>query len=263
MKADLHIHTTASDGAMSPRAVAKWAAESGNEVMAITDHDSVDGVEEGRQAAEELGLGFVEGIELSTYSVCEIHILGYRFDAHNPEFAQQLDFVKQQRQARNIAIGEKLFEAGVRLDFDFSAEGVGRLNIARQLVALGFCKDISDAFDRFLGVGGRAYVQAKRLTPAAGARLIKSFGGFVSIAHPKKLLAEGRLENLIAGLKPHGLGGLEVYYPGHTQKDVAELERLCARYGLLPTGGSDFHGDEDKRFSFELPFATARALNIR
>lgn len=261
MKADLHIHTTASDGRLSPREAVKWAKESGMDALAITDHDTIDGLAEAELASRDVGIKFVRGIELSCWSVCEVHILGYGFTP-DAAFEEELKSVKAMRRARNEAIGRKLSALGIQLDIDFSADGLGRMIIARKMVEQGIAKDVSDAFDRFLGVGGRAYVEIRRVTPIEGVKMLALHGAFVSIAHPKKLMQDGRLELLISGLKRFGLGGLEVNYPGHSDQDRAALMKLCDKYRLLPTGGSDYHGEDERVFLSTLDPRTARKLRL-
>lgn len=262
LKADLHVHTTASDGSMTPEKVVEWAKKGGLDVMAITDHDSVAGLAAGKKKAEELGIKFVPGIELSAFSVCEIHILGYNIPYENKDFLAALDDVQNQRIERNKLIGERLKSHGINLDIDFSAKGVGRMNMAREMVAKGYVKDVAEAFDKWLGTNGKCYAAVKRLSPIDAVKLIKSFGGFASIAHPKKYLLDGRLEMLVEGLKRFGLDGIEVNYPSHTEDDKKALRTLSKKYHLLETGGSDFHGDEDKDFMFELEGASRRALRV-
>lgn len=261
MKADLHIHTTASDGRLTPAEAAKWAKEKGMDAFAVTDHDSIGGLDEAGRAAKELGIKFVRGIELSCYSVCEIHILGYNFRLDDA-FVEELEGVKELRRARNLAIGQKLAAQGIDLGIDYAADGLGRMNIARKMVEKGVAKDVQNAFDRYLGVGGIAYAESKRLTPIAAVKMLKKYGALVSIAHPKKFLQDGRLEMLIDGLKRSGLDGLEVNYPGHTDADRAALLKLCSKYRLYPTGGSDYHGDDERVFSCELDWRTARFLKL-
>ncbi len=262
MKADLHIHTTASDGAMSPTKIVQWAKKSGIEVMAITDHDTVDGLDEAKDEAKRVGIRFVGGIELSAYSNTEIHVLGYNVDYKNPSFIDELEGVQNYRIQRNIRIGQRLKELGIALDFDFEAKGIGRMNIARQMVKQGFCDDVNVAFAKYLGTNGKAYFATRRVTPIEAVKLIKKYGGFASLAHPKKFLQDGRLEMLISGLKPLGLDGLEVNYPGHSEQDIKALVNFCKKYNLLPTGGSDFHGEDDKEFVIELDVRTAKKLKI-
>ena len=239
MKADLHIHTNKSDGSLSPGEVVRWAKNKGLDVMAITDHDTVAGLDEGRDEAQKVGVKFVGGIELSTFSICEIHILGYNIDYKNPDFVQELQKVQDMRKDRNIRIGQKLKDLGIYVDIDFSANGLGRMNMARQLVKEGYCRDINDAFDRYLKPGAKAYCEAKRLTPVEAVKLIKKYGGFASVAHPKKYLLDKRLELLLGGLKQFGLDGIEINYPSHTEQDKIAFGKLAEKYRLLPTGGSD------------------------
>lgn len=262
MKADLHIHTTNSDGSLSPSEIVQWAKNKGLDVIAITDHDSTKGLDEGREEAQKAGLKFVGGIELSTFSICEIHILGYNIDYKNPDFAQKLQEVQNMRIDRNIRIGQKLKALGIDIDIDFTAQGVGRMNMARKMVEKGYCHSINEAFDRYLKVGGKAYCEAKRLTPIEAVKLIKEFGGFASVAHPKKYLLDKRLDILLGGLKQFGLDGIELNYPSHNEQDMKMFEALMNKHHLLPTGGSDFHGDEDKNFVYDLDMRTARRLGV-
>ena len=262
MKADLHIHTNKSDGSLSPEEVVRWAKNKGLDVMAITDHDTVAGLDEGRDEAQKVGIKSVGGIELSTFSICEIHILGYNIDYKNPDFVQELQKVQDMRKDRNIRIGQKLKDLGIDVDIDFSANGLGRMNMARQLVKEGYCRDINDAFDRYLKPGAKAYCEAKRLTPVEAVKLIKKYGGFASVAHPKKYLLDKRLDMLLGGLKQFGLDGMELNYPSHNEQDKKNFVALMEKHRLLPTGGSDFHGDEDKNFVYDLDQRTARRLRV-
>lgn len=262
MKADLHVHTTKSDGSLTPREVVRWAKNKGLDVMAITDHDSVAGLDEGRDEAKKLGIKFVGGIEFSTYSICEIHILGYNIDYKNPDFVQELQKVKDLRKERNVRIGQKLQDLGIKLDIDFESDGLGRMNMARELVKKGYCTDINDAFEKYLRPGAKAYCEAKRLTPVEAVKLIKKYGGFASVAHPKKYLLDKRLDILLGGLKQFGLDGMELNYPSHNEQDRRNFSELMKKYRLLPTGGSDFHGDEDKNFVYDLDPRTAKKLHV-
>lgn len=262
MIADLHIHTTASDGKQTPAQVAEWAFNSKIEVFSVTDHDSVSGLEEAEAEADRLGIKFVRGIEISTISYCEVHVLGYNIDYKDPEFVRELERIKDMRRARNAEIGKKLKAYGVMPDMDFEAQGVGRMNIAREMVNAGYVKDVSEAFDRYLGLGAKAYCTPKRISPKQAVELIVNYGGFASLAHSKRYLNDKRLDKLLGELVPVGLRGLEVNYPGHSDADITALKAMCKRYGLLPTGGSDYHGDEDKKFTFELDYRSAKALYI-
>lgn len=263
MRADLHLHTTASDGALSPRDTVFHIADLGAELVAVTDHDTVDGLDEAAEAAREKGVKFVCGIEISARSTGEIHVLGYRIDYKNPDFVDRLQEIKTMRVNRNLIIGERLAALGVAPDMDFGANGLGRKNIADAMVRAGFVSGVQEAFDRYLGAKGAAYVAAKRVTPLAAVRLIKDFGGLTVLAHPRTYLYDKTLQPLIEGLKPHGLAGLEVYYPKYSDADVSALERTAKKYGLIATGGSDYHGEDEKNFVFEPSSHTLRALGVR
>lgn len=262
MKADLHIHTKASDGSMEPEKVVEWAYFKNLDVMAVTDHDTVSGLDSAKNKADELGIKFVAGIEFSTFLDYEIHILGYNFDYHNVEFLAELENVKNMRKNRNVQIGKRLEELGINLGIDFNEDGLGRMNIARLMVKQNYANTVSNAFDNYLGVSGKAYIKSERLTPIEAVKLIKKYGGVASIAHPKKYFLNGTLESLIESLMPFGLDGIEINYPTHTKSDKAELSQIAQKFALIETGGSDFHGDEDKNYCFEPNQATINTLHI-
>ncbi|MCM1306867.1 MAG: PHP domain-containing protein [Bacteroides sp.] len=263
MIADLHIHTTASDGKYSPKEAVRWAKNNGIEVMSVTDHDSVDGLNEARAEADILGIKFVDGIEISALADSEVHVLGYNIDYKNPDFAKDLKSVKDMRRARNVEIGRRLANYGVKLDINFEDDGLGRMNIARAMVDGGYVKDISDAFDRYLGLGGKAYCASRRITPKQAVELIVKYGGFASLAHPKRYLLDKRLDKMLSELAPLGLRGLEVNYPSHFDSDKDALRKECKKYNLLPTGGSDFHGEDDRHFAFNLDMRLIATLQIQ
>ncbi|MEG2688079.1 MAG: PHP domain-containing protein [Clostridia bacterium] len=260
MRADLHTHTTASDGSMTPAQVVERAKFGGLDVVAVTDHDTISGIDEALNVGKELGVRVIPGIEISTYSNCEIHILGYNIDYLNPDFLQELDQIKKYRVARNLEIEKLLKAQNVNVDIDFLGDGLGRMTIARAIVSARYASDINDAFKKYLGIGGTAYTEAKRMTPVGAVSLIKKYGGLSSIAHPKKYLLDKRLEMLISGLKKFGLDGLEVYYPSHTDADNIALNKIASRFKLLPTGGSDFHGEGDKIFSIDFDARLEKSL---
>lgn len=263
MKVDLHLHTTASDGLLTPTEIVGWAKESGLKAIAITDHDTVNGLDEGILAGRRLGVLVLPGIEISAFSNCEIHILGYNIDYKNPSFCEELEKIKALRKERNAIILDKLSALGIDTGIDPTAEGIGRLNIAKAMLDRGYVRDVNDAFERYLGPNGKVFTEIKRTTPLEAVKLIKKYGGISSIAHPKKYLLDKRLPLLAEGLKRFGLDGIEAYYPRHTGQDEADLIRLANRLKLIPTGGSDYHGYEDKHFQVELDERTARALKIK
>ena len=263
MKADFHLHTTASDGSMTPTQIVDWAKRTGLEVIAITDHDSVSGIDEAIKRGKEVGVRVIPGIEISSFSNCEIHILGYNFDYKNPAFLQDLAGIQGMRKERNKAILARLNELGLPLSFTPDMDGVGRLNMAKEMVERGYVKDVNEAFEKYLGPKGKAYQEIKRTTPMDAVKIIKKHGGIASLAHPKKYLLDKKLDLLVGGLKAHGLDGIEVEYPRYTDYDKSEFRQIAKKYGLIITGGSDFHGDEDKDFQVNPDRATLRALKIR
>lgn len=263
MKIDLHLHTTASDGSMTPSQVVEWAKRTGLDFIAITDHDSVSGVDEAIKRGEELGVKVLVGIEISSFSNCEIHILGYNFDYKNPAFVEELAKIQDMRKARNGAILKRLKELGVPISLTAEMDGVGRLNMAKEMVERGYVKDINEAFEKYLGPKGKAYQEVRRTTPMDAVKLIKKYGGIASLAHPKKYLLDKKLDLLVGGLKAHGLDGIEVEYPRYTDYDKSEFTKIARKYGLVTTGGSDFHGDEDKNFQVTPDKNLLRVLKVR
>jgi predicted metal-dependent phosphoesterase TrpH len=241
---DLHLHSSASDGILSPKEVVRWAALNNLKIISLTDHDTVDGLNDAREECQRLGVAFVSGIELSAYSTDEIHILGYGIDYENDEFIERLSAVKAQRAQRNAELKDKLAQLGVHVDVDPMEKGAGRMNFARDMVKKGISRTPAHAFEQYLGKGGLAYTPSKRLKPFEAVELIRDFNGLPVLAHPKRFIQDKNLLDIIEGLIPHGLLGVEVYYPSHSAADIAELKRLAKSKNLIATGGSDYHGEE-------------------
>ncbi len=250
LKADLHLHTLSSDGKNTPTETLERVRRQGCGLAAITDHDTVDGVDEALCSAQKLGMICVSGIELSAYQNGEIHILGYCFDYKNPEFIKNLANVKGMRRCRNLKLKQKLEELGIFLDIDFEAENLGRKQIAEAMVRQSVSASVSDAFERYLGKDKKAYVAAERLSPVQAVAMIKRFGGAASLAHPKAVMQSGQLVPLLKELKEAGLDGMEVYYPNHGDRDILRLKQLCGEYGLIATGGSDYHGEDERKINY-------------
>ncbi len=250
---DLHLHSTASDGKLSPKDLVMWAHEKGLNCIALTDHDTTAGIEEAKATAKKLNITCLAGIELSTKAKCEVHILGYNIDYKNKEFVEELEKIKQSRIERNKLLKNKLESLKIFLNIDETAYGVGRMHFARKMVEKDICQNTNEAFDKFLGTNGQAYVSSIRLKPLEAVKLISKFGGTPVLAHPKKFLQDGSLELFLNGLVPYGLKGLECYYPSHNETDVKTLLAMAKKHGLIATGGSDFHGDEVFKYpQFEL-----------
>lgn len=249
MKADLHMHSVYSDGTDDVATIVSKAKNAGLGLISVTDHDTVKGVAEALAEGEKQGVKVLPGIEMSTYAICEVHVLGYRIDTKSDALLSRLAQIEKQREERIRTILEKLARYDVRLDESkiFGRTGtVGRMHVAKQLIAKGYCQTVTEAFDRYLGERGAAYVPSKRITPLDGVKMIKEAGGVAVIAHPLLFMQRGVLEDLVCGLKTYGLDGLEVYYPTHTPADVKRLEELARRNRLIATGGTDYHGGNKK-----------------
>ena len=245
MKADLHMHSVFSDGTDEVPAIVAKAKAAGLSLMSLTDHDTLKGVGLALEEGEKQGIKVLPGIEISTYAVCEVHILGYNIDINNDRLLTRLAEIEDKRHERIKAILTNLKKYNIELDEEkiFDRIGtVGRMHIAKQLLAKGYCQTITEAFDRYLGERGIAYVPSKRITPLEGVKLIKAAGGLAVVAHPLIFCQKGKLDDLIGGLKTYGLDGLEVYYPTHSLDDTAKLYDLAKKNRLIATGGTDYHG---------------------
>ena len=247
VRIDLHVHSDASDGTDPPSEVMRRAREAGVDVVALTDHDTVSGLDEASRALPP-GLTLVPGIELSSMlDGRSMHLLGYLFDSGDPALAAETRRIRDDRRYRARAMVDRLAELGTGVTWDQVAAiagdaTVGRPHIARALAAAGAIRDPADAFtDEFIGEGGRAYVERYAPDPARAIALVREAGGVVVLAHPRSPGYEVP-DEVIAGLAAVGLAGLEVAHPDH---DFAERERLtvlAGDLGLVASGGSDDHG---------------------
>lgn len=263
MACDLHIHTTASDGTDTPEEVVAQAAALGLEAIAITDHDTVAGVGKAVQAAAGR-LVVVPGVELSTEEDgCEVHVLGYYVNCGHPALLKALSGLVEKRVERVSQIVARLQGLGIGVSLErvkeIAGRGVpGRPHVARALIELGVVASIDEAFGRLIGQGCPAYVPRARLGAMEAVRLIREAGGVAVLAHPGVSRSEAVLEQLLSA----GLQGIEVEYPEHNTAQRAYFRKLAARYGLIVTGGSDYHGP-DHRFllgAAVVPFDTVREL---
>lgn len=248
---DLHAHTTASDGSLTPTALVRLAAERGLSTIAVTDHDTVSGCAEALAAAPAAGVEVVPGIEISVdYPQGEFHLLGYFVDHEDPSFLAQLHRLQDNRVNRNHQMMAKLQAAGLPITMeDVIAEAgggqIGRPHMAKALVRRGVVGSVQEAFDRYLADGAPCHVPKIKLDPEAAIALIHAAGGVAILAHPKYLefpdLAS--LERAIAAWSAAGLDGIECYYSQHSEAETAAYLAIARRLGLLVSGGSDFHGD--------------------
>jgi predicted metal-dependent phosphoesterase TrpH len=245
---DLHTHSTASDGTLSPAELMRAAGEAGLSAIALTDHDTLSGLPEARAEAEKLGLELVPGCELSLeYAGLPTHMLGLFVENPAGAVAGELLRVRQARSLRNERMLEKLRTVGVHLhkeDVDRYANGVvGRPHIAQAMLAAGVVKTFDEAFGRFLGKGGLAHIPKEKLAPRQAIEAVHADGGLAILAHPYLLSTQARhLEAILTDLKELGLDGVEVYYTEHSERYTKELALVAESLGLLKSGGSDFHG---------------------
>lgn len=246
-KADLHTHTTASDGTFSPAELVHAAFGAGLGAIGIADHDTVAGIPEALQAAAGLDFEVVPAVEINTdwQKGKEVHILGYYVDYHSESFLKILDNQRRMRYHRGELMVEKLREAGVPITFEQvlkTADGasVGRPHVARVLVELGIVRSMQSAFGRFLVPGAPGYVPRQKLSPAEAVKIVLDAGGVACLAHPGK---EG-LESLVPELVAAGMQAIEVYHSDHTSAVSRRFAKIAAKYGLIATGGSDSHGPE-------------------
>lgn len=247
MKADLHLHSTASDGELTPKALLHCAAQEGFTLLALTDHDSVEGIAEAQEAAGDCGVRLIPGVELSCGAQKEIHVLGYGFDTQNEGILAFCQARRAQREERAAQMVRRLCENGAPVSLDRVRElargVVARPHVARALVEAGYASSVPDAFDRYLVPGRCAYVPKEDVRVADAVRLIGQAGGVAVLAHPMELkLGEAALASLIGEWKAQGLAGIEVFHPSAQNNHAAYLLRLARREGMLVTGGSDFHG---------------------
>ena len=243
---DLHLHTRASDGRLSPTELVRLVASQGLEVVSISDHDTTEGLAEAYRAAQEFpNLRIIPGIELSADVLDDdVHILGYFIQYQDAEFQGVLEEFRWGRVGRGKAMVEKLAGYGLNVSWERVQEiagdaAIGRPHIALALVEQGYFKEPREAFDEYLGNEGLAYVDREKKGSKESLELLSSVGGVAVLAHPTYLK---NMEATIAELKPLGLVGMEVYYAQYPPETVLELAALARKYDLVPCGGSDYHG---------------------
>ena len=244
---DLHIHSAVSDGTDSPAQIVQKAAELGLAAVAITDHDTVAGCAEAAAEGEKLGVEAVSGVELTSRYGRTIHILGYYLRTNSPVLTRTLDGILAERDHRNRKMAALMAADGIPIDYDemkrrFGAS-IGRPHFGDMLVELGLAESVQDAFDRFIEKGQRYYLPRKMLSIERSAEVIREAGGVPVLAHPFQYrLEESALRQLIEHCMDHGLLGLECRYSLYDEEQSQYLLKLAREYGLIPTGGSDYHG---------------------
>ena len=247
---DLHTHSTRSDGTLTPREVVELARSRDLDGIALTDHDTADGLPEAREAAAGTGLEVLTGCELSAeHEGQPVHVLGYAFDPGEPLFAAKREWLRAGRIGRAERMVERLRELGVDVRFErvlelAGAASLGRPHVARAMVEAGVVPDVASAFSsEWIGTGGRAYVAKVAVTPVEAVELYRGSGGVAVLAHPSIHAGAGAVpETVIRAMAEAGMAGLEVDHPDQPPEDRAHWRRLAAELGLEATGSSDCHG---------------------
>lgn len=246
---DLHVHSTFSDGTFTPEELVAYALKKQLSAFALTDHDTFEGIPEVMSAAEKTPLEIIAGIEFSTdYLGIDVHIVGLDIDCHNPVFSTKVKEFRDSRLVRNLKMIDRLKEHGVDISIEQMQEKFGdailtRGNFARYLLDCGYTASLEEAFEKYIGDHCPCFVPREKVTPMQAVELIYKTGGIPVLAHPILYrLGESGLCTLISSLKDAGLLGVEAMYSTHSQKDENLVRCLAKRYGLLISGGSDFHG---------------------
>lgn len=253
MTADLHTHTTASDGQYTPAELVRLAKQRGIQVLAVTDHDTISGVHEARRAGDAPGLQVIRGVELSAKEHHNFHILGYGFRDGDTELSKLCEQLRAGRDERKHKIVDFLREKGVDIDLSevenlAGGEVIARPHFAQVLVKHGYVSTNREAFDRYLDTEEfRQKVKRFKADSRTCVEAVRSAGGKVSLAHPYQMgLPDDELEALVVQLKDWGLDAIECYYPKYTPEQQAFYLHLAGKYRLHQTGGSDFHGEKVK-----------------
>lgn len=246
---DLHTHTASSDGTYSPKELVYYGAEKGLSAVAITDHDTISGIEESLYYGEKAGIEVIEGIEISTeYGETDIHIVGLFVDNTDSNFLSILSALREKRESRNLLMVEKLQKLGLDISYEDvvnAAEGgvVTRAHVARALMQKGCTGTIEEAFDRYIGKQRPAYVKRQVPDWKTTLDILRNNGALAILAHPFLYkLGRESLENMISELSQSGLTGIEAYYSTHSPSDTEYIKNIAQKNKLLISGGSDFHG---------------------
>ena len=258
---DLHVHSTKSDGSLTPTELVNYAIEKGLSAFALTDHDTTEGIDEAKAAAQKYNeaiqkgeisgqpLELIPGIEFSTeYMGKDIHILGLYIDYNSPTFKTKIQEFVDSRILRNKKMCTSLASDGVDITYEKLIEEnpccvITRSHYAKYLLQHGYTTSMKEAFDRYIGDHAKHYIPREKITPMQAVSLINEVGGLAFLAHPTLYhMSDGVLEGLVKELKEAGLAGIEAIYCTYTQGEEAQMRKLATKYQLLISGGSDFHG---------------------
>ena len=266
---DLHVHTTASDGTLSPSEAVMLAKERGLSAIAITDHDTADGVTEAMAAGRETGLEVIPGIEISVdYKGYGVHILGYFIDPDCDALEELLAWVVAERERRNAEIAAAMAADGLRVSMSSLHEKhpdsvIGRPHFAAELVEAGLVKSVGEGFEKYLSPGGKYYRRRQYIPLELAFDVITRAGGKAVFAHPYQYgFSPEEMERLLNLLISRGLDGIECIYSGYTSEQTEYLKTLAAKYGLCVTGGSDFHGSGKPHIQMGSPAVPYELLEV-
>ncbi|MCR5846891.1 MAG: Cof-type HAD-IIB family hydrolase [Lachnospiraceae bacterium] len=253
---DLHVHSTFSDGTLTPTQLVDLAIKSNLEAFALTDHDTTEGIEEALTTSKGKDIEVVPGIEFSTeYYGKDIHILGYYINPYNEKFSSKVVEFRNSRDLRNKKMCEKLHDLGIEIDYDsfvaaFPDSVITRAHYAKYLINKGYIKNLEEAFEKYIGDDCPGFVPREKITPSQAVTLILKCGGIPVLAHPILYkYSDSRLETLVAELQRAGLKGIETIYSTYSNTDEKLIRKLASKYKLLITGGSDFHGSNKPNLS--------------
>lgn len=245
-RADFHTHSNCSDGALTPTALVHLAVSRGVQIMALTDHDSLEGIPEAVQAASRYpDFTLIPGVEMSTdIPGSEVHVLGYFVDLNDGHLQEELARLRNSRRDRGRRMVEKLRELGLDIKWGrvqaIAGDGaVGRPHVAQALLEKGCISSLQEAFALYIGRNGPAYVERTKITPVETVALLHQRGALPVLAHPREM---GDLEGLLPRLIEAGLAGMEVYYQDYDEASIQRLLAIARSHDLIPTGGSDYHG---------------------
>lgn len=245
---DFHTHSTFSDGTFTPTELINHAVEVGLSAIALTDHDTVNGIEEAIEASKNKGIEFIPGIEFSVADGTEIHIIGLFIDHKNKTLLDIIQKTRSQREVRMKGVIEKLQNLGFKITYEEAqklagGDFVGRAHIAHILMDKGYVSTVKEAFDKYIGLNKPCYVEKKEITPKDAITAIRSAGGLAFLAHLHQTKFDfQKLDKLLEELKSYGLNGIEGYYTEYTNEHIKDFRTLAQKHGLFYSGGSDFHG---------------------
>lgn len=267
MKADLHMHSVYSDGELDIKSLAVLCKAAGAQVVALTDHDTVAGVNEMTLQCQMLGIKNISGVEISAFTGCDVHILGYGLNVDDPKILKFFADMRAARAARIEKVVSLVQKAGMAVTFErvksLAVKSISRVHVARAMVKKGYAATIQECFERYLGEGKPCYVPNTKISAADAVRFVAQSGGQAVLAHPVRLdMPDNEKEKLVKQLKEAGLAGIEAQYRDSSPRDRRHFTNLAKKYNLYTTVGGDFHRKEDKILPQVTRSACMKALRL-